>query len=143
MTLHEQQVQPGTGDRIEVRHAGGDAYTVEVRGHALLTDQPSGSGGTDRGATPTELFVASLASCVAFYAGRFLERHAVPRRELRVTAEFDMAADRPARVAAVRLRVAVPEALPEARRAALRAVVEHCTVHNSLRRPPAVEVEIA
>ncbi len=135
--------QPGTDGRLEVRHAGGDTYTIEVRGHALIADQPTDSGGTDRGATPVELFVASLASCVAFYAGRFLERHAVPRRELRVTAEFDMAPDRPARVTAVRLRVTVPEELPEARRAALRAVVEHCTVHNTLRRPPPVDIEIA
>ncbi|WP_308169697.1 OsmC family protein [Acrocarpospora catenulata] len=127
---------------IDVRHAGGDAYTVEVRGHALLTDQPADSGGTDRGTMPTELFVASLASCVAFYAGRFLDRHGVPRRGLRVTAEFDMAADRPARVSAVRLRVTVPEELPESRRAALRAVAEHCTVHNSLRQPPQVTVDL-
>jgi putative redox protein len=32
-------------------------------------------GGGDVGPTPTELFVAGLASCVAFYARRYLRRH--------------------------------------------------------------------
>ena len=55
---------------VSVQHAGGDAYAITVRGHALLVDQPEADGGQDAGATPTELLVASLASCVAFYAGQ-------------------------------------------------------------------------
>jgi organic hydroperoxide reductase OsmC/OhrA len=34
--------------------------------------------------TPTELFAASLAACVAFYAGRFLRRHGLTADWLRV-----------------------------------------------------------
>lgn len=98
--------------------------------------------GDDSAATPTELFVASLASCVAFYAGRFLHRHDLPRDGLRVTAEFGMATDRPARVDTVRLRISAP-GLPEERREALRAVASHCTVHNTLQRPPEVTIDLA
>ena len=128
--------------RIVVDPAGGDAYTVAVRGHTLLVDQPAGTGGTDTGPTPTELFVASLAGCVAFYAGRHLSRHGLSPDGLRVVADYDMAADRPARVAAIRVRVTVPDALPEHRRRALLAVASHCTVHNSLASPPRVLVEL-
>ncbi|MCK2218991.1 OsmC family protein [Actinomadura sp. ATCC 31491] len=132
------QAPPG---RVEVAHTGGESYSITVRDHTLTADQPVRDGGTDRGPTPTELFVASLASCVAYYAGRFLSRHGAARDGLRVTADFGLAADRPARVAAVRLRVAAP-GLPAERRPAFLAVISRCTVHNTLHQPPEVVVEL-
>ncbi|WP_405595402.1 OsmC family protein [Streptomyces sp. NBC_01410] len=89
--------QPRDADvhRLDVAHVGDDAYTVEVRGHHIRGDQPIEAGGTDTAPTPTELFAASLATCVAFYAGRYLHRHDLPRSGLRVRAEFVMATDRP------------------------------------------------
>lgn len=127
---------------IDVRFAGGECYEIGVRGHRLLVDQQPQAGGEDSAPTPTELFVASLASCVAFYAGRYLTRHGYSRNGLKVSAEFDLATDRPARVAAVRLALRVPADLPRARWAALQAVASHCTVHNSLVNPPRVGVEL-
>jgi putative redox protein len=129
-------------DQIAVRHVAGDAYAISVRGHAVLVDQPVRDGGQDSAATPTELLVASLASCVAFYAGRYLLRHGLDRSRLAVTASFAMAADRPARVSDVRLRISVPSGIPAQRRDALLAVASHCTVHNTLRREPQVSVEL-
>lgn len=128
--------------RVVVDPAGGDAYTIAVRGHTLLVDQPTDAGGGDAGPTPTELFVASLAGCVAFYAGRYLSRHGLSPDGLRVDADFDMAADRPARVAVIRVRITLPDSVPEHRRRALLAVASHCTVHNSLSSPPRVRVEL-
>ncbi|MFD1661579.1 OsmC family protein [Streptomyces caeni] len=128
---------------FEVTHVDADAYAVEVRGHHILVDQPADVGGTDTAATPTELFAASLATCVAYYAGRYLHRHGLNRAGLRVRTEFTMATDRPARVAAVRIVVVPPPGLPEGRRAALLAVASHCTVHNTLQQPPEVDIELA
>ncbi|WP_327730974.1 hypothetical protein OG250_39685 [Streptomyces sp. NBC_00487] len=48
----------------------GDAYAVEIRGHRLPVDRPEEAGGQDTAPTPTELFAASLATCVAFHCGR-------------------------------------------------------------------------
>ncbi|MEV4859097.1 OsmC family protein [Streptomyces ossamyceticus] len=128
---------------LEVTHVEGDAYTVDVRGHRLQVDQPLQAGGTDTAPTPTELFAASLATCVAFYAGRYLQRHRLPQAGLRVRTEFTMAADRPARVASLRLAIVPPPELPERRRAALLAVASHCTVHNTLHQPPPIDIEPA
>ncbi|WP_432137008.1 MULTISPECIES: OsmC family protein [unclassified Streptomyces] len=128
--------------RLEVTRLDGDAYTVDIRGHRFQVDQPVDAGGTDTAPTPTELFAASLATCVAFYAGRYLDRHGLPRAGLRVRTEFTMAADRPARVTALRIVVVPPPELPERRREALLAVASHCTVHNTLRQPPAVEIAL-
>jgi uncharacterized OsmC-like protein len=127
---------------MDVRFVAGEAYEVAVRGHRLVVDQPADAGGQDSAPTPTELFVASLATCVAFYAGRYLTRHGYSREGLAVSVGYDMATDRPARVRGVRLRVHVPDGVPPQRWAALRAVVSHCTVHNSLAVPPSVTIDL-
>jgi putative redox protein len=125
---------------LAVRHLEGDRFEVEVRGHTLVVDQPRRDGGGDAGPTPTELFVASLAACVGFYAERFLVRHGLPVKGLAVSCGFRMSEDRPARVEGIDLRVRLPYAFPAVRRAALLAVVEHCTVHNSIRQAPRVAI---
>ena len=130
-------------DAMVVRSLGGDRYAVEVRGHELIVDQPADAGGTDLGPTPVELFVASLASCVAHYAGGFLARHHICREGLQVDARWEMARDRPARVTTVTLRITPPLALPSSRLPALLAVARACTVHNSLERVPDVSIEVA
>jgi putative redox protein len=127
---------------MSVRYEGGERYEVTVRDHTIVADQPVDAGGSDSAPTPTELFVASLAGCVAFYAGRFLTRRGLSREGLGVAVTYRMAADRRARVADVHLTVRVPHTMPAHLRPALQAVVEHCTVHNSLITPPAVSVDL-
>lgn len=141
-TLSTNRPQEADVQRFEVSHVDQDAYTVDIRGHRLQVDQPTETGGTDTGPTPTELFAASLATCVAFYAGRYLHRHGLHRAGLRVRTEFTMATDRPARVASLRVVVVPPAGLTEQRRAALLAVASHCTVHNTLHEPPEVAIEL-
>jgi len=130
-------------NQMEISFLSGESYEIAVRGHRVLVDQPVEAGGDDTAPTPTELFVASLASCVAFYAGRYLTRHGCDRTGLAVSASFDLATDRPARVSAVRISVKVPTDLPPERWPALAAVVRHCTVHNTLHTPPEVSIDLA
>lgn len=127
-------------ERIEVWHEDGDRFGVRIRGHAFEVDQPD-SG--DAAPTPTELFVASLASCVAFYAGRFCARHGIEQAGLGVTCGWAFAEDRPARVATIQIRVATPPGFPEDKRDRLQAVVDHCTVHTSITMPPDISIELA
>jgi len=146
LLLQAAAAEGGTADgpagQVEVSYLGGESYAVATRGHMQLTDQPANAGGADTAMTPTELLIASLSSCVAFYAGRYLARHGLNRDGLRVTATFTTATDRPARVAGVRLAIRVPGGVPPARQAALLAVASHCTVHNTLRQPPDVAIEL-
>lgn len=127
---------------LGVRHVDGDRFEIDVRGHLVAVDQPVEDGGADSAPTPTELFVAGLASCVAFYARRYLVRHDLPVEGLAVRSDFEMGS-RPARVASIRVEVSLPDGVPAERRDALLAVASHCTVHNSLDQPPRVTVELA
>ena len=131
----------GTG-RVDVTWSGGDSYRIATRGHDLLSDQPVADGGQDQAPTPTELMVGSLASCIAFYVGRYLRRHELDPVGFWVRADFGMASDQPARISDVRLAIHVPSGVPADRRQALLAVAAHCTVHNTLRKPPEVTITL-
>jgi putative redox protein len=136
--------EPAAGQgRVEVSYLDGESYLATTRGQVVLADQPVAAGGADTAMTPVELLVASLGSCVAFYAGRYLDRHGLDRRGLQVTTDFTMATDRPARVSEVRIRISVPGGVPPEREKALLAMASHCTVHNTLGHPPAVALTLA
>ena len=127
---------------LAVQHVDGDRFTIGIRDHLIDVDQPVTDGGEDTAPTPTELFVASLASCVAFYARRYLARHHLPSAGLRVTTDYRMGSH-PARVSDIRIGITLDSAVPHDRRQALLAVATHCTVHNSLTHPPAIDIALA
>lgn len=129
---------PGHADAVPI---AADAYEIRLRGHILAVDQPVPDGGTDTAPTPVELFVASLAGCVAHCAGRFLDRHDLSREGLRIETDFRTASGRAPRVTSVHLRVRVP-ALPAGRRDALRAVMSRCAVKNTLAAPPEIVIAL-
>jgi putative redox protein len=133
-------VDPDLFDAVTVRPLGGERFDITVRGHTVTVDQPA-PGGDDTAPTPTELFVASLAGCVAFYAQRFLVRHDLPVEGLAVRAHWTMAV-RPARVASIAVQIQLPPGIPPERRDALLAVASRCTVHNTLLEPPQVDLEL-
>ena len=130
---------PGT---VQVTHLGNDRFEIRVREHRLQVDQPLSDGGDDTAPTPTELFISSLAACVAFYARRYLARHDLPTEGLAVDASFTMAS-RPARVGEITVHLELPVGVPEDKREALLAVASHCTVHNTLVTPPKITIDLA
>ena len=127
---------------IDVRYREGALFTVRIRDHELLVDQPVEGGGTDLGPTPTELFVAGLAACVAFYGARFLSRNGLPADGMAVECGYSLSEDRPSRVADVGLVARLPEGLESKWHGPLLRVMERCTVHNSLQHPPEVRIEL-
>src|ERR1700686_4696266 len=127
---HALHLMGTTTPTIRVEHQGGDRLLIETRGHQLRSDQPLEDGGDDSAPTPTELFLAGLAGCVAFYGARFLRRHGLATEGLARTCNYRWAAN-PNRIGEIDLSVEAP-ALTSDRRAAFSKVIEHCTVHNTL-----------
>jgi putative redox protein len=127
---------PLAWQEMSVASLGGDRHRIDIRGHAVVVDQPVADGGEDTGPTPTELLVASLASCVAHYARRALRRDGADGPRIRC--RWAMSDARPWRVAAVEVDVLLPADTPPARVDAVRRAIGHCTVHNTLADPPPV-----
>lgn len=126
---------------MRVDYLSGDRFDISIRDHVVTVDQPTEVGGDDTGPTPTELFVAGLASCVAFYARRYLRRHQLDASGLTVETSYRMGT-KPTRVSQVDLQIIVPQELPPARRDGLLKVASHCTVHNSITTAPEITVRL-
>ena len=126
---------------LTVAYKGGARYDVTSGRHTIVTDQPIEDGGGDAGMSPVEFFVGSLASCVAYFVGRYCARHQIPCEGFTVDAEWSYA-EQPHRVGAVELRVNLPSAVTSEQREKLLKVAHGCTVHQSLAVPPKVEVQL-
>jgi putative redox protein len=128
------------GPTMRVRHLGDAQFVVSTREHELILDRPFESAGGNSGPTPTELFVASLAACIASYGSGFLRARGLPDR-VDVDARWSMALS-PARVGRVQIAINAFE-VPSEELDDFRRAVENCTVQNTLFKPPAVSLEVA
>ncbi len=126
---------------VKISHLGQVKFAIQARSHTVLCDQPVEKGGEDAGMTPPEFLLASLGSCVAFYAAEYLRTRNLAHSgvEVRVTAEK---LKPPARFGNFRIHVACPAALTEEQTQTMLRAVRHCTIHNTLLSPPEIEIEI-
>jgi len=122
------------------RFQGGAKFEISARGHKIISDQPPANGGADEGMTPPEFLLASLASCAGFYAAQYLKARGLPAAglEVRVTAEKAL---KPARLAAFRIEVALPELHPAHEEGLLRAA-KACLIHHTLESAPQIEFAV-
>ncbi|MFH0965076.1 MAG: OsmC family protein [Planctomycetota bacterium] len=127
---------------VSVKHEGGCVFSVEARGYRMVADTPPGwPECSNKGPTPPEMLVASLATCVGIYLARYMREAKLPYEGFTIDAAYSKA-ENPDRIGSIAIDVNLPEELPEARKKALIRVAEHCTVHNTLRQPPEVSIEI-
>lgn len=127
---------------LTVAFKGGMRFDISSGRHSIITDQPAEDGGQDDGMSPVNLFVGSLASCVGYFIGRYCERHQISAEGLRVDADWSMA-ERPHRVGAVSVKIALPARITLEQQDRLLKVAHGCTVHQSLAVPPKVAIEMS
>jgi putative redox protein len=96
---------------VVVRHLEHDRLQIRVGGFELSADQPVQDGGDGTAPSPTELFLAGVAACVAFFAERFLRRHDLTPGGLTVSCDFNWA-ENPHRIGEIELVVGAPNARP-------------------------------
>ena len=74
------------GLEVTARWRGGYRADVEARGrHSVAVDEPIEHGGGDEGFMPTELFIASLASCFCLAIGHVARKRSLDVPDLVVT----------------------------------------------------------
>lgn len=127
--------------RLTATYHGGIRYDITNGKHCVITDQPVDDGGMDAGMSPVELFVGSVASCVAYFVGQFCARHNISRDGLSVDAEWAMA-ESPHRVGRIDIAIHLPHRLPSELEARLLKVAHGCTVHQSLTIAPNVTIAL-
>jgi uncharacterized OsmC-like protein len=91
--------------------------------------------------TPPELLLASLGSCAAFYAAQYLTTRHIAETGVEVTVNAEKL-KQPARIGNFRVQVMCPVSLTEDQSEGLMRCVHHCLVHNTLLRPPSIEIQL-
>ncbi len=127
---------------IEVTFPGGKRVDAKVGEHVVRTDQPVEAGGGGSAVSPTDLFLASIATCAGFYVLAFCQARGLPTHEigLRQHVELDASTKLPTRV---RLEVQVPSSFPEKHLAAIVRAAESCKVKKTIAAGPRIEVLVA
>ncbi|MBI2212103.1 MAG: OsmC family protein [Acidobacteria bacterium] len=125
---------------MEVSFPGGVAVEATLRGHTVRTDQPVPNGG-DSAMSPFDLFFASLATCMGYYALRFCQERGIATDGLgvRLNTEQD---DAKKRVARVSVALTLPPGFPEKYRDAILRAVDHCAVKRHVLEPPEFQIAI-
>ena len=115
----------GSDERIEARF---DGLTV--------TTAQDGSA-----PAPFDLFLASMATCAAFYVSRFCSQRGIPTEGIRVTQTAHR--DPETRmVKRIDIELGLPDSFPEKyHKAAIRAA-EQCTVKKHLAEPPEIAIQV-
>lgn len=118
----------------------GHHHEVEVDGHIVVVDEPTESGGTDAGPSPTRLLAASLASCTAMTIGVYADRNEdLDIDGLVVAVDFE-GSPQGADTAQFVVRLSLPEGLDDQQVGRIRTVAAKCPVHRTL--TGRVEIEI-
>ena len=110
----------------------GTSYTheIEIGQHRLLADEPTDSGGEDRGPNPQELLAASLASCTAITIEMYAQRKGWDVSQVEVECRYEQAErGSPTRFELV---LRLPSSLDEEQRGRLRTIAARCPVHRTL-----------
>jgi uncharacterized OsmC-like protein len=127
---------------LTVNHLADNAFLVDVRGHALVIDEPSPRH-EDRGPTPVETFIAGLAGCVAETVVAYLREHYQPHDGVRVEAEWRMLAGPPPRIEAIRMRVLLPQDPDRDTYLGIINAFNRCPVRAALHGgPPSIAIEL-
>ena len=124
-------------------YKGGFEFTASSRGHSVTIDLPPAMKGEDKGMTPPELFVASLASCVGMYVLFYCNGQNLPTEGMKIIANYEDSPEKPARIGKITLEICIPAGVPEEHRGPLMQMAHQCKVHNSICTAPEIEMALA
>jgi putative redox protein len=121
------------------RWRGGWRCDVDAGGFALVVDEPASSGGTGEGPMPTDLLLASLASCYALALAWAARKRGFELPDLEVTATGTYEGPRfAALVLTVSTSLDIDQLTP-----LLEPARRVCYVSNTLARTPLLTVSLA
>ena len=127
--------------KMEVSPEQGFLFKATCDGHEVMADQHEKEGGTDLAMTPSELFIASLGTCIGVYAVRFCKRHNLPTEGMKVFLDWSIAKD-PVRIGSIKAELHYPHNIPETEKKGLLRMAEACFVHETILHKPEIVIEL-
>lgn len=127
--------------KITTYYKGDMLFETKLGNHSLIIDVPAGMGGSDRGPTPPEIFVASLGSCIGAFVANYCGKAGVDLRDMSVDVSFDKA-EEPTRLVNLKATINLPYGECASREKAILRVAEHCPVHETIDTLEGIEFEL-
>jgi putative redox protein len=103
----------------------------EENGAKIQTTAPKDNGGTGDQFSPTDLFAASLASCMLTVMGIAAKKHQIDMKGATAEIEKTMGLN-PRRISELNIIIKMPTAIPEDKRKLLEEAAQTCPVHHSI-----------
>ena len=126
---------------ISISFPGGVAVDATLGGNTVHTDQPRPLG-EGAAMSPFDLFLASIGTCMGFYALRFCQEREISTEGLALTLDSIRDEERKL-VATLKIALRLPPDFPEKYVDAMRRSVEHCSVKRHLLEPPVFELSLS
>ncbi len=123
------------------RIVGDRGMETSVGDSVVACDLPPTMGGSGRGPTPTDLFIASLGSCVATFVWFYCRRVHLEARGMHVDVHYDQRTA-PGRVVGLRVTIVLPNADVTLHRHALLGAAQHCPIGEAIETIGAIEFEL-
>ena len=129
---------------ITTRYVGDMLFESDMGNHHLLIDVPASMGGSDRGPTPPQIFIASLGSCIAAFIASYCQHTEIDLQDMSVQVGFDKG-EHPARLTNINVTINLPygNGACTQREEVLRRVAEHCLIHETMMTFEGIQIQVA
>lgn len=126
---------------VIVDYNGKMSFKAQCGSNQVMIDLPPASGGEGQAATPPELFLSSIASCVGVYIVSYCNNVGINTAGMRIKISAEKIQN-PDRLDNIKVDVIMPNAQLGKRRNAVMAVAKKCLVHNTIHSNPSVNIEL-
>ncbi|MBN1679619.1 MAG: OsmC family protein [Anaerolineae bacterium] len=117
---------------IKTVYKGDMLFETTINGHTLTIDVPESMGGSNRGVTPPQVFIASLSSCIGAFAASYCNEHGINTEGMTVSVSFEKVSD-PTRLVNIKAHVELPNGEVGKRGTAVKRAALHCPVHETIK----------
>jgi uncharacterized OsmC-like protein len=129
--------------KATIESAGKVASRVHLGSHEILFDQPTSvRDGEDRGPSPLDMLVASIAACAHYFGAAYLSGRGLDPSALSVEVEAEKERVPLARVGHLSLRIRVPAGLDEHHVTGIVRAIKSCPAYGTLVHPPTIQLEV-
>lgn len=141
-----QKENLNVGKDVTIRLQSKDQFTtdIQVRHHALISDEPAKAGGNDYGPNPYEYLSASIGACTAMTLHMYARRKKWPLDSVKINVEHfkDYPRDQqacydgnPAKIDHFHKEIRITGELSDEQHSRLLEIADRCPVHRTLQSP--------
>jgi len=127
---------------VVVRYENGTRFSATCDGYTVTTGKGDDGDTRRDGMTPSELFIASLGTCIGLYVASYCRHHGIPCQGMTVELSRETARA-PSRTTKVTAVIKLGAALSPQDAEAILHVARHCHVHESIEHGMEVAIALA